>query len=54
MRPRGSLIQVGGVDLLNVIAHHQIIQSLLLVGDSMYFYIFHLEVGLLVFQKDNL
>lgn len=52
--PTGCLIEVGRVDLPNVIPHHMVIQSLLLVQHRMHSDILHLKVTLLILHEHDL
>lgn len=52
--PAGGLVEIGGVDLADVVAHHMVVQSLLLVDHRMHADVLHLKVALLVLHKDDL
>lgn len=54
MRPTGCLIEVGRVDLPNIIPHHMVIQSLLLIQHRMHSDILHLKVTLLILHEHDL
>ena len=49
-----GLVKVGRVDLTYVIAHHMVVQSLLLIHNRMHTYILHLKVTLLILHKHDL
>lgn len=54
VRPTGCLIEVGRIDLPNIIPHHMVIQSLLLVQHRMHSDILHLKVTLLILHEHDL
>ena len=54
MGAAGGLVEVGGVDLADVAAHHVVVEGLLLIHHRMHAHVLHLQVALLVLHEHDL
>lgn len=54
VRSTRCLVEVGRIDLTDVVPHHVVIQSLLLIQHRMNTDILHLKVTLLILHEDDL